>query len=100
MTKYSVLWMGGICLLLSIGCYARAAWLGRSSLKALRWIDRLAALVSHLPDDSSKAWPHVTGGVLGCTGFALLIAAVWDGAGILGYHLTLEIANLFFALLV
>lgn len=100
MNKFTVLWIGGASLLLSVGCYARAAWLGRSSLKPLRWIDRLAALVSHLPDDSSKAWPHVTGGVLGCTGFALLIAAVWDSFAVLGYHLTLEISNLFFALLV
>jgi hypothetical protein len=65
--------LGLSCFALSVVIYV-CLYLGfRTSFLGLSFSDKIAHLISHVPDDDSPAWPHILAGVLFCMGLCLSV---------------------------
>lgn len=63
---------GAISAIVSLIVYVLLYRCYKDSFLGMSLLDKLMYLVSHVPDDRSPAWPHITAGVLFCGGLCLM----------------------------
>lgn len=64
--------IGVLCIVIGIVGYNWLYWRARSDLQGFTFRETVAQLISHLPDDSSSAWPHLVCGVAVTLGLSLV----------------------------
>lgn len=69
---------GLLFICIGLGCYRmifvkQRDYFRRKNSKS----EVLADLIAYVPDESSRAWPHIVAGVTGCIGFCLICGSVF-----------------------
>ena len=73
------MWSGAFCILIGLVGYNWLYWQARADLSGLTFRETLGQLFSHLPDDSSAAWPHILSGVSLAVGVSLVGGFALEG---------------------
>jgi len=74
------MWVGAFCVLIGVIGYNWLYWRARADFAGLTFRETLGQLFSHLPDDSSAAWPHILSGVALALGVSLVGGFALEGS--------------------
>ncbi|MCO6438156.1 MAG: hypothetical protein J5J06_13765 [Phycisphaerae bacterium] len=71
--------IGAGCIVIGVVGYNWLYWRARGDLQGFTFRETIAQLASHLPDDSSSAWPHIICGVVLTLGISLVGGFALEG---------------------